>query len=347
MLNNQFGKGILWDALITIMEEKDKVKCKDANLKLYAQLEEEHRYDDTRYYGVFISKTGDKRRVKIDIERYDKKIGLSEKQLDIMKARRTHYYIPSKRQWENYNCNLIIPLIKDILKEWEQDYRPLIEKEIKAIQAKQYTPGDDDLFTSGIVDHEEACTNTLMRSMRAEAKAQEKRIKLYMSLYAQFFHQMASKIEARTIKILSKNGFESDKFSRKDLYQFKGKTDEQIKSLKSFIDYDKMYCIWHFIKHNSLSTYNKLKENYPEVLAKLKDGAAYEAGDMAYWYISFNNELITNILTGVSEFFKNYCKFVFKEDYDRAQWDYEEYFISKINEEIETLRNPLGLPDYL
>lgn len=159
------------------MEEKSKVKCKDANLKLYAQLEKEHRYDDTRYYGVFISKTGDKKRIKIDVKRYGKKIGLSEKQLDIMKARRTHYYFPSKKQREDYNCNLIIPLIEDILNEWEKDYMPLIEKEIKAIKAKEYTPSDDDLFICGIIDHEEACTNALMRNIRAEAKAQEKKLK--------------------------------------------------------------------------------------------------------------------------------------------------------------------------
>lgn len=347
MLNNQFSKGILWDALITIMEEKSKVKRKDANLKLYAQLEEKHRYDDTRYYGVFISKTGDKRRVKIDIERYGKKIGLPKKQFAIMKERRTHYYIPSKRQWEDYNCNLIIPLIEDILKEWEKDYRPLIEKEIKVIQAKKYTPADDDLFMCGIIDHEEAGTSALMRSVFAEQEAEVKRMNLYMSLYAQFFHQMVSKIEAMTVKILYKNGFSGKQFKRDNLYNFKNKTAKQIKGLEGFKEYDKMYLIWHFIKHNSLSTYSAVKENYPEVLAKLKDGAKYEAGDMAYWYISFNNELIINILKGVSEFFKNYCKFVFKEDYDRAQWDYEEYFVARTNEEIETLRNPLGLPDYL
>lgn len=329
------------------MEEKSKVKCKDANLKLYAQLEKEHRYDDTRYYGVFISKTGGKKRIKIDVKRYDKKIGLSEKQLAMMKARRTHYYFPSKKQRKDYNCNLIIPLIEDILNEWEKDYMPLIEKEIKAIQAKEYTLGDDDLFTSGIIDHKEACANAFIKNMRAKAKAQEKRIKLYMSLYAQFFHQMVARIEAQTIKMLSNNGFSGDRFSRNNLYQFKGMTYERIKDLDGFKDYDKMYLIWHFIKHNSLSTYNDVNENYPEVLAKLKGGAAYEAGDMAYWYISFNNELIINILKGVSEFFKNYCKFVFKEDYDRAQWDYEEYFVARTNEEIETLRNPLGLPDYL
>lgn len=328
------------------MEEKNKVKCKEANLKLYAQLEEKHCYDDTRYYGVFISKTGDKKRIKIDVKRYDKKIGLSEKQLAMMKARRTHYYFPSKKQRKDYNCNLVILLIEDILNEWEKDYMPLIEKEIKAIQAKEYTLGDDDLFTSGIIDHEEACANAFIKNMRVEAKVQEKRIKLYMSLYAQFFHQMVARIEAQTIKMLSNNGFSGDRFSRNNLYQFKGMTYERIKDLDGFKDYDKMYLIWHFIKHNSLSTYNDVNENYPEVLAKLKAGAKYEAGDMAYWYIGFNNELITNILKGVSEFFKNYCKSVFKEDYDRAQWDYEEYFVARTNEEIETIRNPLGLSDY-
>lgn len=323
------------------------MKCKDVNIKLYAQLEEKHRYDDTRYYGVFISKTGDKKRIKIDVKRYDKKIGLSEKQLAMMKERRTHYYFPSKKQRKDYNCNLIIPLIEDILKEWEKDYRPLIEKEIKAIHAKEYTPGDDDLFTSSIIDHEEACANAFIKNMRAEAKAQEKRIKLYMSLYAQFFHQMTSKIEAMTVKILYKNGFSGKRFKRDNLYNFKNKTAKQIKGLEGFKEYDKMYLIWHFIKHNSLSTYNKLKENYSEVLAKLKSGAKYEAGDMAYWYVDFNSELITNILKGVIVFFRNYCELVFKENYDRAQWDYEEYFVARVNDEIDGIINPLGLPDYL
>ena len=260
-----------------------------------------------------------------------------------MKERRTHYYIPSKRQWEDYNCNLIIPLIEDILNEWEKDYMPLIEKEIKAIKAKEYTPGDDDLFMCGIIDHEEASTSALMRSVFAEQEAEVKRMNLYMSLYAQFFHQMVSKIEAMTVKILYKNGFSGKQFKRDNLYNFKNKTAKQIKGLEEFKKYNKMYLIWHFIKHNSLSTYSAIKENYPEVLAKLKAGAKYEAGDMAYCYISFSNELITNILKGVSEFFKNYCKFVFKEDYDRAQWDYEEYFIEKVNRLIKSLSNPLDM----
>ena len=178
-------------------------------------------------------------------------------------------------------------------------------------------------------------------------EAKQKRENLYLSLNAQFFHQMVSKIEAQTIKVLWKNGFSGHRFSRNDLYQFKGMTFEKIKELNGVKDYDKMYLIWHFIKHNSMSTYNAVKENYPEVLAKLKDGAKYEAGDMAYEYIEFNSELITNILKGVIEFFKNYCELVFDENYDRAQWDHEEYFVNRVNDEIDRIVNPLGLPDFL
>lgn len=353
MLNNQFGEGVLFGCLNYYYTAGEKVllmkqlKCKAADLNLYKQLEEKRCYEDIRYYGVFISNSANNRKIKIDVQRYNKIIGLSEKQLVLMKKRRSHYYMPSKKSYEDYNCNLIIPLIEKILTEWEEDYRPLIEKEIKAIQAKEYSPGDDELFACGIIDHEEACTGALINSMRAEAKAQEKRMNLYFGLYAQFFHQMVARIEAQTIKMLLNNGFSGDRFSRNNLYQFKGMTAARVKELGGFKEYDKMYLIWHFIKHNSLSTYNKLKENYPVVLAKLKAGAKYEAGDMAYWYINFNSELITNILKGVIEFFKNYCELVFKENYDRAQWDYEEYFVARVNDEIDGIINPLGLPDYL
>ena len=57
-------------------------------------------------------------------------------------------------------------------------------------------------------------------------------------------------------------------------------------------------------------------------------------------HIRFNNELITNILAGVSEFFKSHCEFVFKESFDRVQWDFGEYFISKVKREIRTRTNP-------
>ena len=69
-----------------------------------------------------------------------------------------------------------------------------------------------------------------------------------------------------------------------------------------------MYCIWHFIKHNSLSTYDKLKSKYPDVLVE----AEFKQGYLAYTYVKFSENLILELLNGCGEFFKEYYAFITK-----------------------------------
>jgi hypothetical protein len=77
---------------------------------------------------------------------------------------------------------------------------------------------------------------------------------------------MVSQIEALTLKVLTLNGYEGDKFNRNILYAFKGNKQESVRALDGFREYDKMYAILNFLKHNSLSTFNVLKENFNDVL---------------------------------------------------------------------------------
>ena len=103
------------------------------------------------------------------------------------------------------------------------------------------------------------------------------------------------------------------------------------------------YCIWHFIKHNSFSTYEKLKEKYPETLHK----AEYQQGNLAIHYLNVSDELISELMNGCTEFFKEYCQLVFEENYAEAQWNYGQYFLSQVSDTIEGFVNPLGLPSYI
>ncbi|GHV00133.1 hypothetical protein FACS1894211_06830 [Clostridia bacterium] len=86
----------------------------------------------------------------------------------------------------------------------------------------------------------------------------------------------------------------------------------------------------------------------PEILQKdpwdEKKLRKYKQGDLAIFHIRFTNELIEKLLNGVKTFFKGFCRLVFGEDYDEAQWNYTKYFMKQVNSEIDGIRNPLGLP---
>jgi len=290
-------------------------------------------------------------RIKIDPKRYGKKLWLSDNMLAIINKRNGHYFQPAKKSFFDFKCNIIVSCVSDIRKDWLETFLPRIKAELKKVKAKEHTIGDDYLFQCGILDHGEAYTNANMKNMWAQIEADEKRWKLRLSLYSQFFHQMVSTIEAVTVQIMTLCGFKEKRFDRNKFYEFKGVQQDRIKKLEGFSAYDKMYLIWHFIKHNSLSTYTALKANYPEVLVKFKDEDkerhSYKQGNLAIFYVNFNEALIDELLNGVELFFKNYCRLVFEEDYDIAQWNYDGFFLNNVNNEIEGMKNPLGLPDWI
>lgn len=317
----------------------------EIDLKLYKLLDEAHAVVDTRYYGVFIDKKHGRCKIKIDVKRYCKKIGLSEAQLKIAKNRKTHYFMPTKQKFNDYNCNQLVSFVNEIRLEWNKRYALIIEDIMDSVQLKKSIPADDDLFLCGVLDYDEAVAVSAMHNFRIEKQEQRIKTELYMSLHAQFFHQMVSKIEALTYAVLIKNGFNRKEFKRGDLYKFKGNKFSEVQKLRGFDSYEKMYLIWNFIKHNSVKSFEALKSKYSQVFLQTNNKIVYRAGDLAYQHIAFSKEMVDDILLGVGEFFKNYCQLTFGEDYQRAQWDYEKYFLDKAKGEIETITNPLSIPN--
>ena len=56
---------------------------------------------------------------------------------------------------------------------------------------------------------------------------------------------------------------------------------------------------------------------------------------------------ILNCLDNMSKFFDEVCYYGFKEDADRAEWDYDGYFMKQAKIEIEDYTNPLGLSPFI
>lgn len=99
--------------------------------------------------------------------------------------------------------------------------------------------------------------------------------------------------EAVTVLVLSKQNAIIDRFNRNMLYATAVGKDKKVIELPSFKHYNKLYCFWNFIKHNSISTYEKLYLNYPEVICK---GKEYKQGVPAFYIINFSDELIIELL---------------------------------------------------
>lgn len=315
------------------------LKTKD--LRLYKTLDDEYRYDDTRYYGLFLKSDKSNRKIKVDVKRFNKFFYISEKQLSVIKKSQTHYFIPNKHSWTDYSCNLFVKCIDEISKEWNYSVLPMAQHTISEIKAKELRPGDLDSFNCGITDFEEASVEATIKNIYSKRDADNKRKYIWLSLHAQFFHQMVSKIEAVTVNVLTKNGWKGTKYSRNVFYKFKGVNGSDVKKLKTFSSYDKTYAIWNFLKHNSLSTYTRLKRLYPDVIENINQ--PYHQGELAIYFVRFDEQLINILLTGLKTFFKDYCNLAFGENYENAQWNYDAWFLTKVSDEIKNIKNPLGI----
>jgi len=319
----------------------------DHSRKFTNQWYESLNLDDTRYYGVFLKGTKESRFILIDPVRWLKVFNADNEVKENMKAvmakRNGPLFQPKRKAVFDYNINVMLSKLDEIRREWDKTNKPIINRVLSEICGKFFTPYDDDLAQIGILNADEAVTNARMKTFFSHEFAELRKKELYYSLYAQYFHQMVSQIEALCIRVLTQNGFELDTFCRNDLYVFKGNKQELVRDLDGFKDFDKMYAIWNFLKHNSLSTFNVLKTGFPDVLLE----GDYTQGELACFHVNFTDELISSIFDGADRFFKGYCRLVFGEDELEAMWNSEEHFLQNVYREIENGQNPLGLPFWL
>lgn len=304
-------------------------------------------YEDTRHYGLFYSKNGDEFKVKIDPKRFCKSLDgdFSESVIKTINTRKTHYFYPRKNEYYDYNCNVFETMISDIKDYWSNHYQSLIITAKNRIEKpKKENISDNMLFMQGIIDYDEANEMNRMEGAINQYKYETNCKRLVDNLYASFIHHMASQIESVTVCVLDRENAMKDTFNRNMLYSTAAGKKKKVFELPSFKYYDMLYCLWNFIKHNSISTFEKLKNNYPELIY---DNLDYEQGTPAFSVIRLSDELILSLLDGCSSFFKEYCNLVFNEDYEEAQWNYGKFFYDQVREEIELITNPLGLPFYL
>lgn len=317
------------------MAKKER-KSRNHRIDLYKELENNHHFTDTRYFGVF--RRND--RVRIDPKRFLKFFPdrLDPTMISHMNQRKTHFYTPKKKTYNDYSLNTFLSEIKKIEEDWNKNYKIQISKTLRRLKRKKFTVSDDFGLMTGIESYGSAVARAQWRSMIEEHKYNQKVHEIISSMHSQFFHMMASQIEAITIKVLSINHVRVKK-SLREVLRGSLINKVQIEDLNGFEFHDRLYRIWNFIKHNNEDAYNKLREYHASVLYDHN----YEQGQLAIHYVKFNDQLIEDILSGLKVFFESYCIQVFDESKFDISWNYDDYFLDEVLSTIESWDNPLGL----
>ena len=299
----------------------------------------EYPFEDTRYYGLWVSGRRESLQVKIDPKRFQKANGIefTLEQLSIINKRKSQYFHPAKRTRNDYCCHAFMDELSAINADWKNNFKKHIELTTKSIQKpRKLYAGDYFNLQVGISGFNSACRWAEMKNESNEIEYQTKIYGLVHGIYSQFVQQMASRIEAVTVRILTNKGMIEDRFDRNILYGGIN-NNTPVRQLPHFSSHDKLYCIWNFVKHNSISTYKTLKERFPNIVIN-RD---FKQGDNALYYVNFSEELILDLINGLTEFFKEYCQLMFGEDYAQAQWNYQDYFLDIVRDNIEMITNPL------
>lgn len=305
-----------------------------------------NKYTDTmpEYYGVFIEKKNKRvESVKIDPKRL-KKLALIDDEIykEIQSIdRNTPYFHPAKKLNSEYSIDVFRGRVERLRKLWIQEIKPAIEK----LQTPQEVGNAASVhyMANGLLDADET---GMVRTMETLLRAPAYKHAIDM-FYAQFILLIGSEIEAVMVKVITDKGYTADKFSREHLKSYvSGRVAGlDYTKLESHVYYDKLYKLWNLLKHNNIDVYSKVKDSYPELLTN--NNLKYESGDLAIWHLNLSEELIFELMDGVTKFFDEFCTKVFGEITDYPEWNTEAFYVNLVKEIIEDITNPMGLPWYV
>jgi hypothetical protein len=204
---------------------KRERKSRNSNKELYAELDAQYKLDDSRYYGIFMLGPKGAKTVYVDPKRYAKMLHVTDNMKKVMSKHFGPYFKPARKKETDWNCNFVGSEMFNIrVFDWEQNAKPMIDHALEAIKGYDYNadPMADDRAQAGILAPDEISMYAMINTMKSEQAARAKRNDLFFVLHAQVFHQIVSRIEGITIKLLTRNKWGKTKFDRNELYNFKG-----------------------------------------------------------------------------------------------------------------------------
>ena len=279
--------------------------------------------------------------VRIDSKRLEKVSSLGNRIFEFMnQPRKTVYFVPLKKRYEDYMCNIFRSALDGLENFWRKEF----VNAFRSIKTPEQTYSDaysGYFMQTGILEPDELSMHANMLQM---SRSVEYRF-VIQSLVAQFIHQMVSTIEAVTIRVITLQGYDKLKFNR-DLFDafIQGrKKGLKLENIEGYYDYDRLYNVWNFLKHNSMDLYEKINKKHPDLLFDDE----YRSGDLALKILNIDRKFVTEMIKKIRCFFDNLCATVFDEDVKNADWNYDEFFVYYVENQIEFITNPLGIPNYI
>lgn len=309
------------------MKKKSKAIGKD-----YTKLDRTHASYQFEYYGIILKDN----RVKIDTKRYKKFLKIPNKKIE---KRHSVYYLPTKIHRSDYKCNWFRDLFSQYKKLWFTEYKNFIDS-IKTPTQIEKQVLVANMF-EGTMDIDEAKEKSII-----SGSLRQKEYKMIIkSLYAQFFHQLMSSVDALCLKMLTSCGYKEEDYTKKQFDIFiqglQGKKAIPFKDFENYSIYDKAFTLWNFLKHNSLRSYKVLKQRYPTMIWDPNEN--YQNGESALTVAKIDEKFIIYCLDNMHLFFDELCEKAFQENVSDAQWDYDDYFYNEVKKEIDLINNPLDI----
>ena len=309
------------------MKKKSKAIGKD-----YKKLDEGFSADRFDYYGIILRDN----RVKVDTKRYKKFFNLPDNKIE---HRKTVYYIPSKQHRNEYKCNWFRDLFVEYKKLWFSEYKSFID----SIKTPKQVESDARVanLADGVLDYDEANVKAMISGFKRQAEYKM----IIKSLYAQFFHQLMSSVDALCLRMLTACGYKEEDYTKKQFDIFiqglQGEDAKPFREYKNYPLYDRAFTVWNFLKHNSLRSYRILKQWYPKMVWDPEE--QYQNGQSALTVTKLDEKFIIECLDNMHLFFDELCERTFKENVEDAQWDYDDYFKDIVQNQIDIIVNPLGI----
>ena len=283
------------------------------------------------YYGIH-PKHG---RLHIDTKRL-KKVLTSLNKDDLLfegmfKNRLTTYLIPKKIHRYYYKINIIRDYLDNLKEERIKEYRPLLNKIKTPLEVKEESRVNTLLENSNSEIYDEIEADALFNGMLRESQYN----KIIKSLYYLFINKIAAEIERIILIFLKYQGkyleyYDFKKFlDHTESLMKQANTDKKVEDLNKYNSFNVLLKINNFLKHNSKSTYDRLKEVAPNLVRSIDNKTScikYESGMFSGNWLLINDDYIDNVFNDLLEFFGDYCFIYLNEDFEESKWNYDEYF---------------------
>lgn len=288
-----------------------------------------YEQNEKAYFGLLPYKG----RFRVDVKRLEKSRLVDISIINLIKSqnRSTKYFHPEKQERSDYYCNFIRDKMSEMRREWHQEFLPAIKKistpEEVGRQVRDY------YINSGIADFDEWDEIEILTSTKRMKKYNE----IIYAFSGQFIHYLASNVEQIIVNVLCKLGYPKESFNLSLFNEFiKNNYDVSLKEVNGYMDYIAFRNLWNFLKHNTLSSYKKLRKSSPNLLVD----RTYQNGDFALWYVKISESYIDETITKLMSFFDSFCKQVLLENIEFANWNYDKYFLKIFHDHINDAKNP-------